>query len=71
MGRLVSNKKTMPPKSNEIISHHSMGYLPALISVSLLQAVLKNWIVRRMLPMGMMMKIADFGTAIALTSVTP
>jgi hypothetical protein len=48
-----------------------MGYLPALMSMNLLQAILKNWMVRRILPMGMMVKIADFGTVTALTSVTP
>jgi hypothetical protein len=71
MGIPVSNKKTMPPKSKEMTSHHSMGYLPAFISISLLHAILKNCRVRRMKPMGMMMKTADFGTVTALTSVTP
>ena len=70
MGRLVRSKITIPPKSKLMISHHSMGYLPALISVSLPQAVLKNWTVRRTLPMGITLKTTALGTVIALTSVT-
>jgi hypothetical protein len=46
-------------------------YFPVLISISLLHAILKNWMVRRMKPMGMMLKTADFGIVTALTSVTP
>ena len=40
-----------------------------LISINLLHAILKNWRVRRMLPMGMMMKIVHFGIVTPLTSV--
>jgi hypothetical protein len=48
-----------------------MGYLVVLILINLLHAILKNWTVRKMLPIGMMIKMAHFGTVTALTSVTP
>jgi len=71
MGRLVRSKNTIPPKSKLMTSHHAMGYLSVLIPTNLLHIILKNWMVRRMLPMGMMMKMIHFGIVTALTSVTP
>jgi hypothetical protein len=71
MGRLVRSKNTIPPKSKLMTNHHSMDYLSVLISINLLHAILKNWMVRKMLPAGMMMKMTHFGTVTALTSVIP
>jgi len=70
-GQVVRSKNTIPPKSKLMTNHHSIGYFPLLIPTNLLHAILKNWMVRRMLPMGMIMKIVHFGTVTALTSVIP
>ncbi|MCK7513489.1 MAG: hypothetical protein MZV70_62015 [Desulfobacterales bacterium] len=50
--------------------YHSMGYLPSLAVTSRFHAILKNWIVRRKLPTGMITNTADLGTVTARTSVT-
>jgi hypothetical protein len=60
----------MPPKSKLMMEYHSTSYPPFLAETSLCHAILKNWIVRRKLPMGMMINTADLGIVTALTSVT-
>ncbi len=70
MGTPVRSRKTMPPKSSDIVVYHSMRYLPAPSPAILPQAILRNWMVSSRNPMGMMKKTDAFGTVTALTSVT-